>query len=371
VRVLIVMNRMVAGGAETTALELVRALHGRGIDFVVATMYDGGELQDRFLATGAAVYPRLAGGKVAPLAPIRVARLVRREAIDAVIILDISRNVLVYGLIGAGLSLRRVPKILWCHAIPGGNCDDFTNRLKALRMLGAPDVIVCVSRHQRRVLAARGFSRRRMPLIRNGLDLAKFPAAARAEGIAPAGKRLIVQVGNWVFYKDKPTLIRAAGLLARRRGDFHVALVGRGTDGGEAVELVRRHQAEGCVSLLGQRGDVPAVLAAADIFVMATRCEVLNVATLEAMASGLPVVVSDVPGFDDLLKDGVEGLKAPPGDSEALAAALERLLDDPSLRQRLAAGARRRSRWFSVSRMATDFRRLLETLCGRGRKNDG
>ena len=370
-RVLMVMNKMVAGGAETTALELIRALEGRGVEFVVATMYRGGELGERFAACGAKLHEGMAHRRIDLLAPLRVARIIRRGSIDAVIILDVARNSFLYGLTGAALSGRSVPKMLWCHAIPDGNTGDFVPRLKAFMAGGALDLIVCISRHQRAVLASRGLPRRRMPLIRNGVDLSRFgepsPAGASRVGgaSAPSGKHVIVQVGNLAFYKDHATLVGAAGSLARRRDDFQVLLVGRDTDSAAMTDAVAKAGAAGCVKLMGQRNDVPSILAGADLFVLATKCEVFNVAALEAMAAGLPVVVSDVPGFDEVFTHGVEGLRVPPGDADALAAAIEKLLDDRALRDRLASAGRKRVERFSVPRMAGNFTRLLRAVCKR------
>ena len=117
------------------------------------------------------------------------------------------------------------------------------------------------------------------------------------------------------------------------------------------------------VSLLGSRTDVGAILAAADVFVLSTRSEVFSVATLEALAAGVPVVTSDVPGFEEVFANGREGLRVPPGEPAALADAVERLLDDADVRERLALEGRRRAGRFAMSRMAGNFERLLTRLC--------
>ena len=165
--------------------------------------------------------------------------------------------------------------------------------------------------------------------------------------------------------KDHATLLAAAGMLARRRDDFRLLLAGRGTDSPRMVRAAAAAGAEGVVRLLGYRDDVPALLRAADIFVLSTGSEVFSVATLEAMAAALPVVVSDIPAFAEMFDGGREGLKVPPGDAASLAEALERLLDDPALAGSLAAAGHSRGRLFSRQRMAECFRRLLAALARR------
>ena len=159
--------------------------------------------------------------------------------------------------------------------------------------------------------------------------------------------------------KDPLTLLRAAGVLAARRDDFHVALAGRDTNSPAMARAVRAASADGVVSLGGPCSDVAGLLASADVFVLSTRGEVFSVATLEAMAAGRPVIVSDIPAFDEMFTAGVEGLKGRPGDPAALADAIERVLDDAALAEALGDAAQRRAERFSRRRMADEFLRLL------------
>jgi len=112
---------------------------------------------------------------------------------------------------------------------------------------------------------------------------------------------------------------------------------------------------------------VAELLAGADLFVLSTRSEVFSVSTLEAMAAGLPVVVSDIPAFDEMFTDGVEGRKVPPADPQALAAVLAELLTDSPARRRMGQAAQARARQFTVDRMAEEFEGLLRCLHVAGR----
>ena len=98
------------------------------------------------------------------------------------------------------------------------------------------------------------------------------------------------------------------------------------------------------MALLGERADVPELLAAADVFVLSSASEGAPLSILEAMAAGLPVVASNVGGIAELVEDGVTGLLVPPADPVRLAQALARVLDDRDLRQRLGTAGRARAR---------------------------
>ena len=96
--------------------------------------------------------------------------------------------------------------------------------------------------------------------------------------------------------------------------------------------------------LVGERSDVADLLARADVFVLSSTSEGLPVSILEAMAAALPVVASSVGGVAEAVDEGETGFLVPPRDPVLLAAALERLLDDSTLRRRLGANGRERVR---------------------------
>ena len=357
--VLIVTADLRVGGAETVALELVRALSAEGWQFTIAAVRDEGPLGQALADAGAEVIAPIAWCRADPLAAIRVARIVRRRDVQTVIVLDALRNGLLFGLLGAVLSGRRVLKLCWCHASPGLQIDEYVGRLRAYRAIGLLNATVCVSRYLRGQLLSRGLARPHVLVIENGIDLSPFEAAAPTDLTLPSDKHLLVQVANVQPWKDHRTLLEAAALLAGRRSDFHLALVGRGTDSAEMAAAVRELRLAEVVTLAGPRRDVPGILAAARICVLATHCETFGIAVLEGLAAGCAVVASDVPALREVFTDGLDGLKVPPEDPEALAAALGRLLDDADLRARLAGEGRLRAQRFPTSRMAGRFARLL------------
>jgi len=387
-----VICKFVAGGAETTALELVRALEGRGHEFTVVSVQRGGVLGAAFTQAAARVYEGVAKFRRDPLGLWRVARIIRRHRIELVLCVSTARDAMFYSFLSPAAALRRLPRICWCTSRPGGQAGRFVKALRRYRRLGLLNAIVCISRLQRRMMVDRGLGRRHLPLIRNGVDIERIALAAPTTLPLPAGKRIIVQVANITPDKDYATLITAAGLLRQRRDDFHLVLVGRGTDSPEICQAVRDAGLSGggdagnatdrkevpvkkesppasyesflnpAVTLAGHRDDVPGILAAADLFVLATRGEVSSIAVQESFGAGVAVIVSDIPAFDEMLTDGCEGLRVAPGDPQALADAIGRLLDDGELCAELAARARRRVRQFTQDRMAACFDRLFHCV---------
>ena len=150
-------------------------------------------------------------------------------------------------------------------------------------------------------------------MIPNAIDVGAAPQAPLA-GDPPQ----IVTVGRLAAPKDPLTLVHALPALGPR--PYSLAFVGDGRDRpaveARAARAPRRRTGS---TLLGERHDVPELLAAADIFVLASRSEGAPLSILEAMAAGLPVVASDVGGVAELVADGETGLLVPAGDAAALA----------------------------------------------------
>jgi glycosyltransferase involved in cell wall biosynthesis len=127
-------------------------------------------------------------------------------------------------------------------------------------------------------------------------------------------------------------------------------------------ELRPQLEARERVRLLGVRRDTPELLAAADVFALASDWEGHPLALMEAMAAGLPVVATRVGGVEEIVGDA--GLLVPAGDEEDLTRALRQLMEDPELRRRLGQAARERSRRFGLRPMIESYQRLFERVSG-------
>jgi glycosyltransferase involved in cell wall biosynthesis len=191
-----------------------------------------------------------------------------------------------------------------------------------------------------------GLAVRRMPYasavaFRSAAELARAPAPACLARLRPAGAPLIVCVSRQMPRKGIPGLLRALAALRSEGVEFRACLVGPGRQLEAHRQLAAGLGLSESVALPGRVEDVYPYLKAADVFALPSLEEGSgSVSLLEALQAGTAVVASSCDGIPEDIDDGVTGLLVPPGDERALAEALRRLLLDPELRDRLAAGAR-------------------------------
>ncbi|HEY7676706.1 MAG TPA: glycosyltransferase [Candidatus Methylomirabilis sp.] len=216
-----------------------------------------------------------------------------------------------------------------------------------------------------------GLPAHRIAVIRNGVEIPEERSGERVRppGL-PAGGRIMVCVANLRQGKGHPDLLAAAADVLPRFPDVSLALVGEGNLRAGIEEAVARYGLDARVRLLGRRDDVPALLAAADLFVLPSHEEGLPNALLEAMAHGVPVIATAVGGTPEAVEDGVSGLLVPPRDPGALAKAMTALLSDPPAARRLGQMGRARvARSFTLDRMVKETEDLYCALLnkpGRG-----
>ena len=155
-------------------------------------------------------------------------------------------------------------------------------------------------------------------------------------------------MANLRAQKAYPDLLTAALEVVERLPDVRFVAVGQGPLEAEVHALHARLGLGDRVLLLGHRPDAVRVMAACDLFVLASLYEGLGVAVMEALALGLPVVATDVGGVPEVVEHGREGLLVHPGHPQELAAALVTLLTDAERRQRMAEAAARRGAELSI-----------------------
>jgi glycosyltransferase involved in cell wall biosynthesis len=195
-------------------------------------------------------------------------------------------------------------------------------------------------------------------------DRDRIRTEVRAELGVPDGELLLLTVANIRPEKGYDVLLEAARILAERKVPVRVVAVG----GGPMEDEIRaRHRALGLgdhLQLLGQRHDVLRLMAAADVYVLASHQEGMPVTLMEATSIGLPIVATSVGGVPQVVSDGVEGLIVPPGDPERLADAVQRVVDDPVLRERLGRAAREKSAMFDVTGSSREIEEIYREITG-------
>lgn len=205
------------------------------------------------------------------------------------------------------------------------------------------DVIVGVSRAALEFGAGPEIERAR--IIPNGVDIEMFRDAGPAE--LPPGRRLLF-VNRLDPRKGFVVAVAAFDILGREIPDLHLVVAG---DGAERPAVDRLPGAlRQRVLMLGAvpHDRLPPYHAAADVFIGPARGgESFGIVLIEAMAAGLPVVASDIDGWREVVRHGIDGLLVPPSDPLALAASVRRVLDDPDLAGQLIEGGRARAERYS------------------------
>jgi glycosyltransferase involved in cell wall biosynthesis len=207
-------------------------------------------------------------------------------------------------------------------------------------------------------------------VLENGVDLERFRDIPPLAKCAPTAPRVGV-VANLRPVKGLDAFVAAAGRLGDRHRRAVFAVAGEGELRASLDEQARRGGLEGRFQVLGSVADVPEFLAGLDVAVLCSHAEGMSNALLEYMAAGRAIVATAVGAATELIEDGTHGLLVAPGDTERLAEAIGRLLDDRHLARRLGEAARRRA-WERYSReaMVHRFEDFYEQLvAGRGGVN--
>jgi glycosyltransferase involved in cell wall biosynthesis len=200
-----------------------------------------------------------------------------------------------------------------------------------------------------------------------GVDLVPFDLgiatrAATREALGLADDDLAIGTAcRMAWQKGVDQLLEAIRLVHGRIGRARFIIVGDGRERPE-IEAAAR-DLDGTVRFLGQRDDVPALLAALDLFVQPSRQEVMVQTTLEAMAAGRAVVSTRTVGADEAIEDGTSGVLVPVGDPHAMAEAIAALAGDPARRAALGRAARARiERTFTMTHMLDRAEQILRRI---------
>lgn len=249
----------------------------------------------------------------------------------------------------AGMMRRRLRKPVVVKAACGGGFGDVARLARVpggalirSRLL-AVDRVVVTSRQVRDELLAYRVPHARIVEIPNGVETGRFHPLQEREGLRTAlGVRgeVVCFVGRLTPQKGVDVLLESWTTVTSNYPDATLLIVGKGPQEEELKRVVERLQLGDGVLFCGEQHDVLPYLQAADLFVLPSRAEGMSNALLEAMACGLPCVVTRIGGNVDLIQDGENGSLVEPEDSHQLAEVIVRHLQEPPWSSRLGAAGR-------------------------------
>lgn len=370
-RVAYLIDSLGHGGAETLLVRYLEAVPALGVHphVVVIQERDGNPMAGPIRALGV------------PLTTLAIDRLRRPGALDAVTRAiadtgaDLVHTQLEFANILGTLAARRlgIPAVATLHTLDRPrpwSRDAVRYRLMARVLRHRSSSVLAVSASAARHFArASGAEPRSVTTLHNGIDLRPYAAEAtdagdiRAEIGIPATARIVLTVAVLRPAKGIADMIDALPALVAAHPDVHYVVAG---DGEARAALTSQAAARGVgdrVHLLGHRDDIPALLAAANAFVLPSHTEALPTVIIEALAAGVPVVATDVGGVPEMVDHGISALLVPARSPDRLADAVSRILSSPLQARAMAtAGRRTAAERFDVGRQAgrlvAEYRRL-------------
>jgi len=340
------IDSLTLGGAESLVLPFARAIDGK-VDLRVCCLKSigGNPIEQRLREAGVSVI-NLGARNLRDLRSFRrLLALLREHRIELV------HAHLTYAAIWAGIAaaITGVRTVATLHVAPtrGGWRDRLREWLMVRVLRWSRSRVIAVSEAVRQAFKSR-YPAASMEVIHNGVEVETFERRNDSRS-----RELKQEFG---FAGDAPVVVTVsvlrAGkgidvlLRALRHVDAHLLIVGEGP-----MRIAWSALGDGRVVWAGYREDVPRLLAGADLFVLPSLDDAFPTVLLEAMAAELPVVATRVGGIPEIVDSAGVGVLVPPGDLEALAAAIDALLRDEERLRRIAlAGRRRVEEEFSTGR---------------------
>jgi len=214
---------------------------------------------------------------------------------------------------------------------------------------------------------------RKIKTILNGIDTSIYhrnigQRKKMEEFGIPHSVPIVGVVGRLAPEKDHATLLKACKILFCDGTEFCLVIVGDGPLRKDLETKSRDLELAGHVVFTGMRSDIPDLLAEMDLFVLCSITEGIPLTLLEAMASSLPVVATRVGGNGEVVVENETGLLVQPGDAEALAEAMRKLLRNPSVARSMGdAGRERVVKMFDMRKVAKQYEELYRDLSAHGR----
>ncbi len=360
-----VLESLEGGGTERTLTALLAAFDPRRLRHEIVTLRKAGRLAER-LPDHAACRPLEAQGR-ARLTGLRLARVLRKSGAEIVH----ARNTCCWAdALLARLFLPGIRLVLGFHGLDNGELFSVRQRRLARWGIRLGARFTSVSEAGRRQLQDQaGVPPHLVEVIANGVDLTRFSvpqstARRRVRRVLRFGESDLAVgiVGSLSAVKGHKVLLDALVRASAAVPSLTACIVGDGPQRSSLQEKAHSAGLADRVRFTGWREGVARLLPAMDLYVCSSLSEGMNNALLEAMASGLPVVATDVGDNARVIRDEVDGLIAAPGSIESLAVAIVRLARDSGTRREFAVAARRRVESFDFRQTVAAYERYYGDL---------
>jgi glycosyltransferase involved in cell wall biosynthesis len=369
IRVLIVNSTLHIGGAERVSACLAQYLDRRRFELTACFLKEMGLVGEEMLRNGVELIP-LPGskgkGKRDRFTSLKLLDLLKTRRIQVLHTHDM------HGFMDACICKLLLPSLRHVHTFHFGNYPHRDLRYKLIERIlwRVPDRLVAVGHEQARTIRTLyNIPEQRMTVLWNGVDAPKPDIAPEIRALLVNEKRPVIgSISTLTTQKGLHHLLNAAAILKQSGLEFVLLIAGRGNLRDSLMAQTDALKLNDHVRFLGWVNEAShRMLPACDIFVQSSLWEAMSVVVLEAMAAGKPVVITKVGENSHMVEEGGCGLLVPPGDAEALANSIGRLLSDLELRQQLGTAARQRYiDCFTVQDMITRHQDLYtELVCNR------
>jgi glycosyltransferase involved in cell wall biosynthesis len=335
------------GGAPRYAFELSLQLVKLGIEAVVVTHAHSGQPEEDEIA-GVRIkrvkgfVPNHPHRAVSPLLFYRCYKYILDGEFDVVHGLDVYSSMALMVIPFA--RIFRIPCVLTCHTVMDSAFLIFLQRVLGW-MFRVGDRLIAVSQASARFSRMLGFSEKRITVVPNGVDLSCFngevDAFSMREELGIGDEPLVVTALRLIKRKSPELLISAFAKVLKVVPDAKLVIAGSGREEDNLSRQIQSLNITNSVFMVGRlaKEKVAQLMAAADVFVLPSKMESFGLTLLEASAAGVPVVCSNAGGIPEVFQDGFDALLYPPGDDNAMAKAIIRLLQDRELAKTISANA--------------------------------
>jgi len=247
---------------------------------------------------------------------------------------------------------HRIPCVITCHTTMDSRLLSFLQRLMDLAPRKA-DRLIAVSRAAARFAQSLGFPEQRITVVYNGVDQSCFnggvDASIMRKELGIGDEPLVVTASRLIKRKSPNLLISAFATVLKAVPDAKLVIAGSGREEGRLSRQIKDLNIANSVFLVGElpKDKVAQLMAAADVFALPSKIESFGLSLLEASAIGVPVVSSNSGGVPEVFQDGFNALLYPPGDENAMAKAIIRVLQDKELARTISANALETARKFT------------------------